>query len=282
MSKTKLTQTAHTPTAITPTAPTPPAQAQLLFAQRHNTRPSHPSVPGSTLRRGQQHAHPFWQLDVLQRSCVLHLGRQQRRCEAPCLVWIPPNVQHVFEYDDGRDFLSMKLALQTKQQAAIKILPLDAELHALLDPIDYLFGEECSPGPRVERIISHLLGALFEWCMDDVVQEQVTEDPALQSAYQQIVDRAGVGIQVAQLAEEIGQTPSYLSRKFKQAFGTGLKQFIQAQRAQRAKDLLRYADLSISEIADVLGFPDAFCFSKFFKHQFEQSPRHYRQSLLDH
>ena len=48
-------------------------------------------------------------------------------------------------------------------------------------------------------------------------------------------------------------------------------------RVSKAKDLLKLTDLSISEIAEAVGYQDHFYFSRVFKKTTAQSPSAYRK-----
>ena len=47
--------------------------------------------------------------------------------------------------------------------------------------------------------------------------------------------------------------------------GLSTKEFIDHERAKIAKRLLKYSEMNVSEIADLMEFDDAYCFSKFFR-----------------
>ena len=254
----------------------PLLRVELLFAQRHDTRPSRRAAPGATLNRGQQHAHPFWQIDVVHCDSVLQMGRRVIELAAGSIVIIPPNQQHRFDYPHGRDFLSMKLAVHGALSGQFTIIPMVDEYRMLYQQIDRFFAADCRPQHSHEQIINHLLAALFHLAYDDTFEDHQSMDPVLQMVYTRIVERSGVGLRVSDLAREAACSDSYLARRFKEEFGMSIKAHIQQQRAQRACELLTYADSSISEIADVLGFADVFSFSKFFKQQYGQTPSLYR------
>lgn len=67
-----------------------------------------------------------------------------------------------------------------------------------------------------------------------------------------------------------------VSRVFKQVTGSLPRDFIIQVRIDRAKQLLRESSLSIGEIADALGYPDVFFFSRQFKNRSGLSPTHFR------
>lgn len=67
------------------------------------------------------------------------------------------------------------------------------------------------------------------------------------------------------LAEQFYISKYYLSREFKKEYGTTIIQYILAKKITNAKELLRYSNSSIEEIARLCGIDDASYFNKVFK-----------------
>jgi len=80
------------------------------------------------------------------------------------------------------------------------------------------------------------------------------------------------------LAEQIRLDYSYISNLFTEATGTTIEQYAIAQRIERAKELLSYDELSLSEIADKLYYSSASHFSRQFRKVTGQTPTAFRQS----
>ena len=72
-------------------------------------------------------------------------------------------------------------------------------------------------------------------------------------------------ISLDQLAEQFFISKYYLSREFKKEFGTTIIQYVLAKKINNAKELLRYSNSSIEEIAHLCGIDDASYFNKIFK-----------------
>ncbi len=69
---------------------------------------------------------------------------------------------------------------------------------------------------------------------------------------------------------------SYACRIFKEQANCSIIQFLIRQRMKEAEILLKYTTLSIHEIADSVGYRDAFHFTKSFNSFFQISPSEYR------
>jgi AraC family transcriptional regulator of arabinose operon len=82
------------------------------------------------------------------------------------------------------------------------------------------------------------------------------------------------------LARAANLSVSRFSSEFRQHLGGSPMDFLLRLRLRRAVHELRNQELSISEIAERVGFRDAFYFSRQFKRHHGSSPRHYRQRAL--
>ncbi len=79
-------------------------------------------------------------------------------------------------------------------------------------------------------------------------------------------------------ARELNINPRYLSTTLKEKTGKTALTLIAEMVVQEAKVLLSSPELTISDVAHKLGFPDPFTFSKYFKLQTGVSPSEYRNS----
>ena len=78
------------------------------------------------------------------------------------------------------------------------------------------------------------------------------------------------------IAAELGITPSYLSAIYRRAMGVSFSERLCALRMERAKELLTSTALSVSSIAEQVGFCDESNLRKSFKQYFGMGLREYR------
>ncbi|MBA3707378.1 MAG: helix-turn-helix transcriptional regulator [Planctomycetes bacterium] len=81
-----------------------------------------------------------------------------------------------------------------------------------------------------------------------------------------------------QLARIAGVSPNYLSRRFKDRFGTTPLYYQRRLRSQIAADLLRTTDHPIPHIAEATGYGDVFSFSRAFRRWQGSPPAMYRRN----
>lgn len=74
-----------------------------------------------------------------------------------------------------------------------------------------------------------------------------------------------------------GYSPNYLSRRFRQAVGIGVHQYLMFIRLQHAANELLSTNDSVTEIAFRCGFVSSNYFKDAFKNAYGVSPRDYRK-----
>ena len=79
------------------------------------------------------------------------------------------------------------------------------------------------------------------------------------------------------LAERFFINKFYMTRIFKETYGTTINNYLISQRITRAKQLLRFTDMTVDEIGNAAGMGDANYFSRMFRKVEGSSPREYRK-----
>jgi AraC-like DNA-binding protein len=80
------------------------------------------------------------------------------------------------------------------------------------------------------------------------------------------------------IADEIGLSPKYVSRLFKETTGSSITDTISLTRIEKAKELLLETDLKIGEIAEMTGINSRTTFLRLFKKHEGISPMDYRNA----
>lgn len=84
-------------------------------------------------------------------------------------------------------------------------------------------------------------------------------------------------LSVQQIADELNVNPNYLTATFHRETGTTPSTYIRQTRMKQAVRLLVSTDLSIQNISNMVGVPDANYFIKLFKKEYSLTPTQYRK-----
>jgi AraC family transcriptional regulator len=88
-------------------------------------------------------------------------------------------------------------------------------------------------------------------------------------------------LRLEELASLTNSSPWYFSRQFKRATGLPPRQYLIQQRLEKAKALLEGGELSIAEVAHIVGFFDQSHFVRYFKTRVGTTPKDYRRGKLE-
>ena len=80
-------------------------------------------------------------------------------------------------------------------------------------------------------------------------------------------------ISVEDIAAVCGLNRSYFGKIFKDTIGKSPQEFLLDYRMIKATELLRYTSLSVADIGNAVGYPNALHFSRAFKNRYGISPR---------
>ena len=81
---------------------------------------------------------------------------------------------------------------------------------------------------------------------------------------------------IEDLADELGVSANYLSRLFKKETGTSVSAYIREKKINMAKNLLRFSDCSMIDIANRLSFSSQSHFIQQFREVVGMTPKKYR------
>ena len=127
---------------------------------------------------------------------------------------------------------------------------------------------------RANGIMFGILGNLTEEL--GAVDFMNMDSSIAQKARQYMESNYYDAIQIGEVAKAVGVHPNYLSKVFREQYHESPKQFLSELKVQKSKDLLAHTDLSISIIANSVGYADQMAYSKFFRRMTGESPTEYR------
>ncbi len=162
----------------------------------------------------------------------------------------------------------------------------EPQLNALLA---ILFAEYGSRQPGHEALAASLMGAVLSFVGRQLAAQPLAGRVGPPSYAASVVQRlltyirhhiAEPGrLRIEELASAFAYSPSHLSELFRQETGESLRQYIVRYRLWLAEAQLELSTLTISQIADELGFVDVCHLNKLFKKRYHLTPTEYRRQL---
>jgi AraC-like DNA-binding protein len=97
-----------------------------------------------------------------------------------------------------------------------------------------------------------------------------------------LIDRSfAEPLDLATMASEAGFSPYHFARTFKETYGESPGAYLSRRRVERAKDLLRSANLNVTEVCMLVGFSSLGSFSSRFTELVGQSPSAYQRRFAE-
>lgn len=132
---------------------------------------------------------------------------------------------------------------------------------------------------HVERHFSHEIRQAYETSGFFEAEENRHPDEDITQIQIWLQDNYQRAILFPQVATRFSMSIRTLNRRFKNALGQTPLEYLQEIRINTAKDLLKTSNLSISEIADKVGYQDASYFTTLFKKKLATTPNDYRDTV---
>lgn len=130
---------------------------------------------------------------------------------------------------------------------------------------------------RINEKLGSLLTLLMEqsWHPESVTVSRKRMELAAVKEY--LDEHYTEKIMLEELAEKFFINKFYLSKIFKETYGTTVNNYLISKRITRAKQLLRFTDMTVDEVGVAVGMGDANYFSRMFRKVEGISPREYRK-----
>lgn len=219
-------------------------------------------------------------------STVIHCGSREKQLRPGELFIAFPNQIHSYEKsDDPRGFLliiplkpylsaySGVLLTKTPKESVFSLTEADSQ--ALLTLLELAYADMSGASETVmqsyfQLIVGKILGMLQ---LEDAASGA---DEILKAVILYVNSHYTEQLTRAQIAKAVGYNESYISHLFSATLKTSIPNYINALRVYDATKLLRQTDLSVSAIANTLGFGTLRNFNRVFLKETGKNPKEYR------
>ena len=212
---------------------------------------------------------------------------------------IPPLCVHGFQFSPNVEGFVLTLAaplvmqLQTQLGGSLNALqrvasyPAGKDRHYLNSLFSALHSEYVSARPARDMLLQSLISVLLVWVTRQVIQRREAQQVPLRGRdylnlfNQQVEVLFQQQPSVEQLAHQVGISVAHLNSICRELAGQSALQIIHQRLLLEAKPHLIYTPMTISEVADRLGFADPAYFARFFRRLTGTSPSAYRTERAD-
>ena len=247
----------------------------------------------------KNHYHPYFELYYLESGrCRFFIGNRMLDLQGGDLLLIPPRTLHYTRYLFGScarfDVFFRPGELEKEIRGFFPEGPAFFRQWRLMQIPDFyreavsaLFGRMVSE----EKINDERTALLLKYRLQDLLlamsrvalfpeappTEIHTTDRAVVQAAAWMREHLREPLKAEEIAAAAGFSPNYLSRKFRQATGMGVHEYLVFLRLQQAALELAETQETVTEIALRCGFSDGNYFKDCFRKRYGVSPREYRK-----
>jgi AraC-like DNA-binding protein/quercetin dioxygenase-like cupin family protein len=257
--------------------PESPVRARILYCE---------FAAQSRVWKTPPHCHPCWQADIIMSGvCRAEASEKIFRLKQDDLIVIPPGVSHNFIYGESEIVLvSVKFDLETGGSgAAAELSPVMVscpDLSACFGPLMETLGK-CSDETESGLLISALESlSAAAVARSGFLPREGLSDTGVSKLKLTINRSLQNKITVKNAVAILGGGKRAAVERVRRNTGMTIKGLIDAERAEAAARMLLHTHRSVGEAAWMLGFPDQYTFSKFFKRMRGLAPRDFRKKQV--
>lgn len=235
--------------------------------------------------RTSYHSHSFWHLDYLMPpsgdACYVNPDLEIK-FNAGEAILIPPHIEHYIRYDSSCHLFTVRFELDDGDE------PIDFEPQVVVKQeyeslFDNIFRDDQNVSELEIKILGHYISILLLELIrkKSVMNYGFSPDKDLRiiKVISYLEKNPFTQLRLEALAGQAGLSVNHFIRKFKQITGLTPKQYILRLKMEKAVRLLEYSDMTVSQIAEAIHFPDIHSFSKAFKKRFKESPGSYKENM---
>lgn len=156
----------------------------------------------------------------------------------------------------------------------------EKELQEILSDIELIDREQFEADDLIHRTyMSTIFTKIILTILRKCGIEQITENTGDQASFNKAVALMRChfreNITLSSIAQQVGMSPNYVGQLFKSHFGHTFSEQLLSIRLKYSKNLLKYSNYSIIDVAQYCGFKSPSYFIKCFKEKYGITPKQY-------
>jgi AraC-like DNA-binding protein/quercetin dioxygenase-like cupin family protein len=230
-----------------------------------------------------EHDHPMFQMIwVIQGTLHISYSGMEHLMRRGDLCIIPPLQRHALRTESGYTQLGFDLTPGADRRGIVSLMESKIKSIVMLDRTDLI---SIVPGLEEKyRQFSLMAKLQIAHVLDDVLLSCIVKLDSETSFRQQMItllDQYMDGkVTLSQIAKLMSFSPAQLERITNREFGCSVMELFQRLKLNKACFLLISSELSVKQIADLLGFFDQAHFSRFFKMKMNVTPSQFKKANL--
>ena len=251
--------------------------------------PSRDSHLGGKLKGHIHRPEEYHYIYVLEGGDRIRIGNDAFELAAGSMYLTAPGVSHSFCSSTDRKLLTIELKFiltdPVLRERTEKLPPVVEDTSGgLRQLLERILEETENPGlyrrELMELRLRELLYLLLRVTNEEKAAGEKTAEAAMRPVLLYIRDNLHRNITLEDLAAAAHLEKAYFSRKFKAVSGYTPMDYLRRTRLAKARDLLRYSDMTVTQVAESLGFQSLHHFSKAFRRFAGCSPTAYKNGKL--
>lgn len=247
--------------------------------------------------RMHQHAELVQILYLHKGQADIEVEGESIRVQEPCIQVIPALCVHGFRFSPGTKgyVLSLSLPLLSRYEAQFGrqlevltqpcCLPVTASrgrIHLLFATLLEEYGEEHEAR---ELMLQAMLSALLVWLNRQQSRPTALNERAerrrgaLRKFARLIESHYREHLPLSRYAQRVGLSSTHLNTLCREYHGCSALAVLHQRLMLEARRSLQYTDMTVTQIADFLGFSDVTYFSRFFRRYSDTTPKAFREKM---
>ena len=241
-----------------------------------------------------RHSHTFFHcIMVTGGEGYIKINSEEFKMSQNLFFIVPPYVDHTFGASKDTKLVTLEIKFEVNDNELLNKLsdfpnPVYTIGTPIMDTVNRLYTERLNKRPFYKEVSQSIARELFLYLERTVAEKnKIKEEIEFDGKSQKDEDIARVisyiksnidnDITLKELSDVVSLEKTYFVKKFKRAMDMSPMQYVRSLKLDKAKKLLLYSDMNVTQISDMLSFSSIHRFSEFFYKETSLSPQQFRK-----